>query len=289
MRLASSSFTEKALSSLTKRVLSVAKYSGGGSTLMSMATTSWSAPTADISIAGPSKKASSPTIDGRLATPKKISRQTAPTGTPKPSKQMLQQLHDTLERDFMAAYFNTTGGTGGFAWGTDMATDTYIVRDWGTGNTATITGQQMANTSTTASSLFTAPSNWQIVKNTQPTIVPVSGRRAQQDPRILSKYLNASDILEEFIQDLGRELGVKQSEVLAIPIELFINWLIIKAAEEDGKAEEYKDIPKIPTSLSTYRRDRCRCCGRFVTNEKRQKDMLFCSGKHYDRYLEKVA
>lgn len=106
------------------------------------------------------------------------------------------------------------------------------------------------------------------------------------DPRIVSRYLNASDLLEEFIKDIG-ELGVRQKEVLAVPIELFINWLIVKSAEEDDKADQVADIPKLPARLSTYRRDRCRCCGRFVTALARKKDMYFCSGEHYSKFMSK--
>lgn len=51
--------------------------------------------------------------------------------------------------------------------------------------------------------------------------------------REFNKYVNASDLLESFIRDVGK-LGVKQKDIFSLPIDLFINWLIVKAAEKDG-------------------------------------------------------
>lgn len=50
--------------------------------------------------------------------------------------------------------------------------------------------------------------------------------------REFNKYVNASDLLESFIRDVGK-LGVKQKDIFSLPIDLFINWLIVKAAEKD--------------------------------------------------------
>lgn len=109
---------------------------------------------------------------------------------------------------------------------------------------------------------------------------PVSG----VDPRILNRYLSASDLLEEFITDLG-PLGVRQGEVLNIPVELFINWLICKAAEEDGAKVD--DVLMLPGKID--RTDRCKYCGCFVTMVQRRIGALFCDGEHYERYIARAA
>lgn len=53
-------------------------------------------------------------------------------------------------------------------------------------------------------------------------------------PREFNRFINASDLLEEFIHYLGT-LSVKKSEVMELPVELFIKWLIIRACEADGE------------------------------------------------------
>ena len=59
--------------------------------------------------------------------------------------------------------------------------------------------------------------------------------------REFNPYVSASDLLEEFIKFLG-VAGVLQREVLNMPINVFIHWLIYKAAERDG--DEVRDVPE---------------------------------------------
>lgn len=68
--------------------------------------------------------------------------------------------------------------------------------------------------------------------------------------REFNKYVSSSDVLEAFIKDVGK-LGVKQSEVFSLPIELFINWLIIRAAEKDGEVVEKESFEKQVRGLLT--------------------------------------
>ncbi len=77
-------------------------------------------------------------------------------------------------------------------------------------------------------------------------------------PKEFNKYINSSDLLHEFIAFLG-EQKVRQSEVMGLPIELFIKWLIIRACEEDHEE------PNVTLTLpSPKRQPRCLGCGRFV-------------------------
>jgi hypothetical protein len=96
--------------------------------------------------------------------------------------------------------------------------------------------------------------------------------------RDFNKFLNASDLLEQFIRFTGT-FGVRQSEVLNIPIETFINWLIIEAAKMDG--EHPPDLPLI--QKKEYKR--CLCCGKFISN-KMATISKFCSPKHFEKYME---
>ena len=84
--------------------------------------------------------------------------------------------------------------------------------------------------------------------------------------RDFNSYLNASDLLEKFLTFLGT-LGVTQSQVLNIPIEVFINWLIIEAARQDGEEPpediQVKSHPKLLTHAPKLK-PRCLACGRFI-------------------------
>ena len=126
---------------------------------------------------------------------------------------------------------------------------------------------------------------------TQHSAPPQHAHQAPQvDPRVLNRYLNASDLLEEFIRDLG-DLDVKQGDVLDVPIELFINWLVCKAAEEDGHAPP-DDIAKLPApgDVGPVIPDRrCRCWGRYITERRRSAGVLFCDGEHQERWLARLT
>lgn len=100
--------------------------------------------------------------------------------------------------------------------------------------------------------------------------------------REFNRYLNASDLLEDFIRFAGKN-GVRQGEVLQIPIEIFINWLIIEASKADG--EEPPALPLENPLKRDY--DRCLHCGRFISKQK-AKLAKFCGASHYERYLESI-
>lgn len=109
--------------------------------------------------------------------------------------------------------------------------------------------------------------------------------------REFNQFLNASDLLEEFVKYV-KGFGVKQHEFMGLPIELFINWLVIRAAEADG--EPAPDVPdpaqRLPLLLPapTYG-SRCLDCGRFIPEKPRLLGIVFCNGAHMDRYRAKRA
>jgi len=104
--------------------------------------------------------------------------------------------------------------------------------------------------------------------------------------REFNRHINASDLLESFIKDLGN-LGVKQSEVLDIPIEIFINWLIFKAAEQDGD-DTPDEVPLLESSVKPHKHPRCLCCGRFIKKVLSEHKILFCNPEHHELYLKRI-
>lgn len=74
--------------------------------------------------------------------------------------------------------------------------------------------------------------------------------------RDFNRFLNASEIMEEFVRYVGT-LGVKQGDVLNLPISLFINFLVVRAADADGEPTPDVAIEKHPALTS-----KCPQCGR---------------------------
>lgn len=98
--------------------------------------------------------------------------------------------------------------------------------------------------------------------------------------RAFNKYINASDLLEQFISDMGK-LGAVQSNILNVPIETFINWLIFKAAEQDGEEPDKKFLPKP--------QHRCKWCGKFMLTQLAKEGFNFCNPKHSEKYFLKLG
>lgn len=52
--------------------------------------------------------------------------------------------------------------------------------------------------------------------------------------REFNKFVNASDTLEQFVR-YAKTLNISQDEFMALPIELFLKWLVLEAAKADGE------------------------------------------------------
>lgn len=101
--------------------------------------------------------------------------------------------------------------------------------------------------------------------------------------REFNKYLNASDLLEEFIQYCNTQ-KIKQSEFMDLPIELFIMWLVVRTAEQDG--EDPGDMPLQLEDKNKAMRTMPHClyCGRFIPKARHRRGINFCNGTHMDLY-----
>lgn len=105
--------------------------------------------------------------------------------------------------------------------------------------------------------------------------------------RGFNRYLNASDLIEEFIRFVGK-LGCRQSQVLKIPLRTFIDYLIIRSAETDGIAIP-AGVPQIETHLELKMKNRCLFCQRFVCHKVIDNGFSFCDGTHAQRYWKKIS
>jgi len=102
--------------------------------------------------------------------------------------------------------------------------------------------------------------------------------------REFNRYINASDLLEEFIEYLG-ENRVKQKDILNVPIEIFITWLVYKASEQD-RIDNQNDILALETKTKELKIvHRCKYCGRFLTNKFKEIGVNFCNSNHFDLFV----
>lgn len=102
--------------------------------------------------------------------------------------------------------------------------------------------------------------------------------------RSFNPFLNASDKLEEFIKFCG-DAGVRQGEMLGIPIKHFIAWLVIEAAKSDGETPSEQPIPALP-DLS---KPRCRVCKRFMSSRLKADRIEFCRPVCLERKLNESS
>jgi hypothetical protein len=104
--------------------------------------------------------------------------------------------------------------------------------------------------------------------------------------REFSPYLNASDLLASFIEYVG-SLGVRKDEVMRLPLQLFVSWLIIEACERDGDIipPELVPVHQDPAVLQVVK-PRCMRCGKFIPRLHQRHRFPFCDPKHASGYLE---
>lgn len=103
--------------------------------------------------------------------------------------------------------------------------------------------------------------------------------------REFNKYLNASDLLEEFVQYCGRE-KISQSEFRDLPLSLFIMWLIVRVAETD-REDPGEALPLLTSGIRERKAHthRCGCCGRFLSREFQQHSLAYCTPEHMMIYM----
>lgn len=110
--------------------------------------------------------------------------------------------------------------------------------------------------------------------------------------REFNPYVNASEMLGDFVGDLGK-VGVVQSKVLNTPIEYFINWLIHRAAEKDHDPYASQGVPTLieskPYLPQKVAQPKCKHCGRFISNKRAKLGINFCNALHMEQYELKMG
>lgn len=107
--------------------------------------------------------------------------------------------------------------------------------------------------------------------------------------REFNPYLNASDQLVRFIEYVGR-LGLRRQEAASLPLSLFVNWLIIEAAEKDRDPipDGVSLLPQHP-DLRKRLRPRCLVCHRFVKRSLALQGFSYCTPEHAIAYARRLA
>lgn len=161
-----------------------------------------------------------------------------------------------------------------------IATNTY---DWATTVNNTTFNNNTWTTDTSAMNIVikNLTSSWnQISIQANQTARAMTGLVTPSDrqpPLTFNPYINASDLLEEFIRYAGSE-GVRQGEVFDLPIELFIKWLIVKACEQD------QEEPDVVVELPVRSQPRCLGCNRWMKREtKLQLHGSVCADWYFKR------
>jgi hypothetical protein len=131
-------------------------------------------------------------------------------------------------------------------------------------------------TSSTSSSYVTAnntivPATFWTTNPNSPVFPPVGDPRP---PIGFNKFLNASDLVEEFIK-WSRSKGIGGEEALGIPIELFVKYLVLEATKADESPEQELLALPSPTLI------RCVKCGRFM--KRKLAEFRYCSVKCFER------
>lgn len=95
--------------------------------------------------------------------------------------------------------------------------------------------------------------------------------------REFNPFINASDLLADFLRYVGT-LGVRRSEVQTLPLGLFVNWLVIRAAEIDADPIPADIVPLPEHRLLRGRvTPRCLVCQRYVRRLAASSGFAFCN------------
>ncbi len=106
--------------------------------------------------------------------------------------------------------------------------------------------------------------------------------------RAFNRYVNASDLLAEFIEYLG-SLKLRRGDVQTLPVGLFINWLIIRAAEADEDAVPDDIVPVPQHKLLVARvKPRCLFCARFIPRRIASAGFVYCNPIHAEKHHQRL-
>ena len=107
------------------------------------------------------------------------------------------------------------------------------------------------------------------------------------ETRRFNRYLNASDLLEDFVGFCGQN-NLSKKEFSELPLEIFIYWLIVRAAEADGDSTD-EVLPLLTTAVkeSNLHGARCKCCGKYLPKKFVDNGINFCSTDHMAQFMDR--
>lgn len=109
--------------------------------------------------------------------------------------------------------------------------------------------------------------------------------------REFSPHVNASDLVAQFIEYVGK-LGVRRRDVPHLPLNLFVHWLIVEAAERDQDPLP-QDVVPLPNNrlLKSYIQPHCAYtrCRRFIRRDQTIRGVGYCAPVCATRHLTQVA
>lgn len=108
--------------------------------------------------------------------------------------------------------------------------------------------------------------------------------------RDFNRFVNAADMLDGFAEYVKAAApAASRAEFKSLPLELFLKWLFLEAAREDGEDVEAEPIAEAAAAMLTTRvRPRCPYCQRFVRRSRAAAGFLACNGDHYEKAAAKV-
>lgn len=151
--------------------------------------------------------------------------------------------------------------------------------NWSTTASTTQSYTKLSNAWNTTSATSYQPITYNV--STWTTIPHKRDDRPRRRPAPLefNPYINASDLMAEFIAFVGAQ-GVRQGEVMGLPVELFIKWLVVRACEADDVE------PNVELVVPRRPQPRCLGCQRFM---RRGVHLPLHDGRCAQRYFAKVA
>jgi len=144
---------------------------------------------------------------------------------------------------------------------------TALKNQWLVSSGSTSNNVMCLSSSSTGTSSITWTNNPTTIYNTpNQTNIVVNGSPSSDGvvaaPREFNRYVNASDMVEDFIEWLGIQ-RVRQGEVMKLPLELFVKWLIVRACEADDEEPPIEAEVKLSSRVITGRK-RCHVCQQFM-------------------------
>jgi hypothetical protein len=112
--------------------------------------------------------------------------------------------------------------------------------------------------------------------------------------RDFNPFVNAGELIGSFIDDVVRIVpGVRKADIPDLPLQLFVNWLILEAAQRDDDPVPPDVEIRVPETRLLVGRVLPRCqlptCRRFVRRVAARRGFHYCNPEHASRHYHLLA